>query len=298
MSALEVKGLSAISMICADLDRTQAFYRALGFVPSERRPIVDAGWHQLRGTVGRAAECLRMRLGAQTVEFVRFDPPGAPYPPDSTSTDLWFQHIAIVVADLDAAHARLGPLAFTPISRNGPERLPPSTGGVGAFKFRDPDGHPLELLHFPSGVGDACWHEPAGPLFRGIDHSAIAVGDAAASIEFYGEVLGLTVGERAVNHGPEQERLDDLPEDVVDVIPLRPRERVTPHVELLGYRIGTRRPQPLGSGPADIAATWMIFEGAPREGVRPAARGTMLADGRAGTAMADPDGHRLILLDP
>ncbi len=32
---------------------------------------------------------------------------GSPYPPDSRSNDLWFQHLAIVVDDMDAAYAQL-----------------------------------------------------------------------------------------------------------------------------------------------------------------------------------------------
>ena len=43
-------------------------------------------------------------------------------------------------------HERLSRFPFTTISRNGPEALP---GGVVAFKFRGPDGHPLELIQFP-----------------------------------------------------------------------------------------------------------------------------------------------------
>lgn len=36
-------------------------------------------------------------------------------------------------------------------------RLPESSGGVTAFKFRDPDGHPLELLAFPDGKVPSRW---------------------------------------------------------------------------------------------------------------------------------------------
>ena len=49
-----------------------------------------------------------------------------------------FQHIAIVVADMDAAIARLSAAGgATPISTAGPETLPASSGGVLAYKFRD-----------------------------------------------------------------------------------------------------------------------------------------------------------------
>ena len=35
-----------------------------------------------------------------------------------------------------------------PITVGGPIRLPCASGGARAFKFRDEDGHPLELLEF------------------------------------------------------------------------------------------------------------------------------------------------------
>ncbi len=41
----------------------------------------------------------------------------------------------------------------------GPERLPARSGGVSAFKFRDPDGHPLELLAFPPEAVPPIWRD-------------------------------------------------------------------------------------------------------------------------------------------
>ena len=46
---------------------------------------------------------------------------------------------------MDAAYARVRAAGVQPISLNGPETLPERNGGVRAFKFRDPDDHPLEL---------------------------------------------------------------------------------------------------------------------------------------------------------
>ena len=299
MSGAVAEALVDIAMTCADLDRTERFYTALGFVAAGRRRIEDPAWHHLRGTTGRSAVCLDMALGEEAVTFIAFDPPGRPYPEGSTSTDGWFQHIAIVVDDIAAAYARLCELPFTPVSRNGPETLPPATGGVAAYKFRDPDGHPLEFLHFPAGVGDARWQGP-GSLFKGIDHSAIVVRDAAAATRFYSGTLGLAPGRTTLNHGPAQTGLDDVDRDLVDVVPLAPT-RGTPHVELLGYRTGLRRPMPADTGPADIAVTWLTFRAASLDRLDPsglAMRQATLADGSAAVALADKDGHRLLLVQP
>ena len=101
-----------------------------------------------------------MRLGAQDIALVQFARQGRPYPRDSRSDDLWFQHLAIVVNDMDLAYAHLSSHAgWRPISEGGPQLLPPSNGAVRAFKFRDPDGHPLELIWFPPAQGRAVWHQ-------------------------------------------------------------------------------------------------------------------------------------------
>ena len=52
-------------------------------------------------------------------------PPGRPIPADSRSNDLWFQHIAIVVRDMDQAFEKLRALKVQFVS-TGPQTLPAS----------------------------------------------------------------------------------------------------------------------------------------------------------------------------
>jgi hypothetical protein len=75
--------------------------------------------------------------------------------------DLRFKHIAIVVADMESAYLRLRACqGWTAITRPAPQRLPANSGGVTASKFRDPEGHPLELLAFPPNNMPSRWREP------------------------------------------------------------------------------------------------------------------------------------------
>jgi len=242
----------------ADLVRTEAFYRdALGFVrqaPPEPLPPAEAQALGLSGFDGRR---LRMALGHQQVSFLALDPPGAPYPTDSDATDPVFQHLAIPVRDMAKAFAQLSAHHHAPISQGGPQVLPLSSGGVAAYKFRDPDGHPLELIHFPGGEPAERWAGAPG-LFLGIDHSAITVTDLDAAIGFLGGALGLTVSERGLNRGPEQARLDGLADPVVDVIAMTPPDPA-PHVELLHYREPQRTQSTRAFGPADCASTRFVF---------------------------------------
>jgi catechol 2,3-dioxygenase-like lactoylglutathione lyase family enzyme len=178
-----------------------------------------------------------------------------------------------------------------------------------ASKFRDPEGHPLELIQFPPGTGAAAWQvaRPGG-LTIGIDHSALSVADADRSIRFYGAGLGLRQISRGVNHGPEQARLDDLCPDVcVDVVALRPAASATPHLELLGYRTPRGRPRQPQSRPGDCVATRLVLQVddlpvvlaalAPADPA-PAPGGTAaLADGSRAALTRDPDGHELLLVE-
>lgn len=293
-----VRALIGFGRTVADLAVTEAFYRdGLGFAriaPPEPLPPAQA---EAMGLGDRRATQLRMRLGAQTVTFLRVDPPGAPYPADPAATDPFFQHLAIPVRDMAAAMAQLAPLSPLPISRGGPQRLPESTGGVTAYKFRDPDGHPLELIVFPGGPPADRWREAPG-LFLGIDHSAITVTDLEATLAFLTGPLGLTLAERGLNQGPEQARLDGLDDPQVDVLALEPPEPA-PHVELLHYRLPATERR-LVFGPADRAATRFVFATADPQALsrrlRAAGRVPQASADGATVYCAGPDGHGVLFV--
>jgi len=275
---MAVTRLARFSLTTANLDRLGAFYRdAFGCATLERRDVSGAAFESLMGVRG-GAHGLTLGLGAQRIELLQFEQPGQPYPSGSAASDLLFQHFALVVADMAQAFAQLSRVAgWSPISQHGPQSLPPQSGGVSAFKFRDPDGHPLELLAFAAGQVPPAWQPmPHGALFQGIDHSAISVADTQQSIAFY-EALGLSVAARSLNCGPEQARLDGLVAPEVDVTSLALSQGV-PHVELLCYR-GISRGAVITLRNNDIAATRLIFEG----------------EHERERCLLDPDGHRLLL---
>ena len=169
--------IDRITLVVSDLDEAEDDYvKTFGCSVESRADIEPAltGVLCIRPTRGRRS---LLRLGRERIELLEFtDLAGRPYPPDSTSTDLWFQHMAIIVNDMTDAHQRvMANRRFRPISRHGPVRLPDSSGGVTAFKFRDHDGHPLELLAFPQGRVPREWRNANGSgSFLGVDHTAIA----------------------------------------------------------------------------------------------------------------------------
>ena len=263
----------------SDLAGSEAFYTgALGFATLGPACDADSAIARLLG-----ASILRtvwLRRGSQVLELAAFDPPGSPYPPGSRSNDLWFQHCALAVNDMAAAYAQLARHPFTPISRGGPQTLP---GGTSAYKFRDADGHPLELIALAQS-------NPA--TAGGIDHSAISVSSAERSAAFYADTLGLQVTARQINTGRAQDALDGLDGARVDVVALSP-EQPAPHLELLSYRIPPGRPAP-PLQPRDIAASRLVFQ---VDSLASHPGAVVLAGGARATVMHDPDGHALLLLD-
>ena len=272
-----VRRLARFVLVTQDAARLAHFYQqAMGF------SRLAVGRHSESGA---GADSITLMLGHELVELLQFDISGRLYPDAASASDLSFQHFAIVVADIGKAYQRLCSVdGWRAISTSGPQRLPASSGGVSAFKFRDPDGHPLELLAFPAGKSPARWRDPSdGELFLGIDHSAIAVSDSARSVAYY-EALGLRVAARSLNSGGEQARLDGVSDPHVAVTALAPHE-ATPHVELLCYRSAAHHAE-AALRVNDVAATRLIFEVDRHALERPPSRQTLI----------DPDGHHLVLV--
>jgi len=187
-----------------------------------------------------------MRLGDEFIELTEYlAPKGRPFPADSRSNDGWFQHMAIIVSDMDKAYELLRANRVQHAS-TGPQRLPDwnaAAAGIKAFYFRDPDDHYLEILSFPPEKGNPKWHKATGRLLLGIDHTAIVVQDTEASLKFYRDKLGFKVAGESENYGPEQEHLNNIFGARLRITSLRAPSG--PGVELLEYlapRDGRRMP--------------------------------------------------------
>jgi catechol 2,3-dioxygenase-like lactoylglutathione lyase family enzyme len=276
------------------------FYReALGFELARKPGPADPAWVEVLDA--EQLQSAELRLGEQTIRLTEAIPAGQPYPAGSTAADLWFQHIAIVTAGMPAAYARLQKHRPVSITSGGPQLLPPTTGSVTAYKFRDPDGQPLELLQFPPWTGVARWQAATTQPTMGIDHSAISVADADASIAFYCDLLGFTLAARQTNQGPAQEKLDGLPGAVVEVVALNPRE-ATPHLELLAYRTPRGRANPAPLQGADIAADRLVLEVDDLTAILHRLPGSpprlhQLQNGDKAALLPDPNGHLLVLIE-
>jgi catechol 2,3-dioxygenase-like lactoylglutathione lyase family enzyme len=317
--------LDSIGFTSGDADASATFFvECLGFQRFNEPQIVDGGpYAELVGLPGARFKLLRLLIGTEVLEITEVLDPGAgaragrPIPADSLSNDRWFQHSCLVVTSMEAALAALQPAfeagRIKAIS-SAPQRLPDwntAAAGIVAYKFHDPEGHPLELLQFPPDKGEARWHvEAPGPVL-GIDHSAIGIADTAASCRFYRELLGLSAGGDGVNSGLEQDGLDGL--DGTRVHITGHRCSTGAGVECLDYREPTGgRAMPTDQGIQDLAHWQLRLRVADLEAIAKRAEafgGRLISPGIVGLGdqarwigatralqLADPDGHQLQLL--
>jgi catechol 2,3-dioxygenase-like lactoylglutathione lyase family enzyme len=257
--------LDSVALTVSDLDRSVAFYEnALGFRKISEHTIADRNHDYVTGVFGTRVRSATLRLGDETIQLEQFvSPAGRPIPADSRSNDLWFQHFAVVVADMERAHEHVRRFGVQSIS-SAPQTIPESNraaAGIKAWKFRDPDGHPLELLWFPAGKGNPKWQDGGDGLFLGIDHSAITISDTERSTAFYRDLIGLAVLGGGVNSGPTQEQLDNAFGAVVRITGLRPERPEGPGLEFLQYLTpGGGRPAAVDARLNDLVATRVVIE--------------------------------------
>jgi catechol 2,3-dioxygenase-like lactoylglutathione lyase family enzyme len=236
-STVAISAVGPIGMTVSDMDRAVDFYsNVLSFQKVSDTQVTGAEYEQLQNVAGARIRVVRMRLGSEEMELSQYlAPRGRPVPLDSRSQDRWFQHIAIIVSDMDEAYGWLRAHDIEHAS-SGPQRLPdwnPNAGGIKAFYFKDPDHHTLEILQFPAGKGDPKWHRTSPRIFLGIDHTAIVTGDTPASLAFYRDLLGMRIAGESENYGVEQERLNNVVGARLRITALR--AVVGPGVELLEY---------------------------------------------------------------
>lgn len=215
LHAQKATAVTGVSITVEDLDREVAFFtEVLDFKQTGQEKWEGAEVSRLFGLQGEnnSVQMVTLQLGSETIRLMDFD--GAPsraIPADTRSNDLWFQHLAIVVSDMDAAYKRLLDAKVTHVS-TAPQTLPeylPNAAGIKAFYFRDPEGHNLELIWFPPGKGDPKWQQGTS-VFQGIDHTAIGISDTEKSMAFYRDQLGLVHGGHSENYGTEQEHLNQV----------------------------------------------------------------------------------------
>src|SRR5262245_127982 len=308
------KTVDAVGMTVSDMDRSLEFFSSvLSFEKLSDVEAHGAAYEKLQGVFGLRMRVVRLKLGDEMIELTQYlAPEGRPIPADWRSNDHWFQHIAIVVSDMDKAYQHLRRHKVRHTS-TGPQTIPASNkaaAGIRAFYFKDPDGHNLEIIYFPAGKGDERWQQKTDRLFLGIDHTAIVVANTQTSLKYYRDLLGFRVAGESIHDGTEQEHLNNGAGARLHISGLRAQSG--PGVEFLEYltpRDG--RPAPKDTRANDLwhwQTTLRTENAAAAAEKLRAAKQPMVSPGVAkiadkslgfakGFLARDPDGHGLQFIE-
>lgn len=313
-SQASVSRVESVGFTVSDMEKAIDFYtRVLPFEKISDVETFGSEFEHLSGVFGARVRIVRLKLGDEVLELTEYlTAQGRPIPVDSRSNDRWFQHIAIIVADMDKAYAHLRANRIRHAS-TGPQTLPSyitAAAGIRAFYFKDFDNHVLEILSFPADKGATKWHDLAktGKLFLGIDHTAIVVGDTETSLKFYRDALGLTIAGESMNYGPEQEHLNNVFGARLHISGLKTSEGGV-NVEFLEYLAPTNgRPYPADSRSNDLWHWQTTFAASDTMRFFGSYRPTFISTGmvvftepvlgfKNASLVRDPDGHAVRIVE-
>lgn len=312
IATAQVKKVDAIGITVSEMNRSVKFFtEVLGFRKMSEEEVFGSPYEQLQGIFGLRMHIVRMQLGDEFIELTDYlTSGGRSIPEDARSNDLFFQHIAIVVSDMDKAYQHLRKYMVMHVS-TGPQTIPASNvaaAGVKAFYFHDPDMHNLELIYFPKGKGQTKWQQTGGKLFLGIDHTAIGISNTDSSLKFYQSLLGIERKGDSWNMGMEQAHLNFVEGASLHITGLR--ADAGPGIEFLEYlKPGPGKPYPADSRTDDIWH-WQtivitddvtkLYDRLSEAGYRLVSKGLITLQDKNGLGskafiIRDPDGHALLI---
>ncbi|MEZ4932767.1 MAG: VOC family protein [Saprospiraceae bacterium] len=315
-----VLAVEKVSITVSNLDKSIDFYtQVLNFKKESVEKISGKKAQKLFGLSAEnpTVQIATLKIGDEIIELMEFSntPPNRPIPLDSKSNDLWFQHIAIVVDNMEVAYEKVKKAKVVHVSTS-PQILPEyisAAAGIKAFYFQDPDGHNLELIYFPKNKGNDKWHQEKKIMvnnnpsnFLGIDHTAIGIADTDESYLFWRDILKLEVGGHSENYGPEQEHLNQIFGARLFITGLHTNEGFG--IEFLDYIAPPGgRAYPADSQPTDL---WHWHTTLKVDGLDELAKQLLdsgfqfisngivqLENSQKALMVRDPDGHAVLLLE-
>ncbi len=235
--AQKITKVGAICITVKNLTPSLKFYtEVLNFKYINTEDFYGENQEHLFGKFGIHYKIAHLQLGDEYVDLIDYlTSGGRSIPETQQSNDLAFQHIAIVVKDMEAAFKILQKNNVEFVSTI-PQTIPLSNAaaaGIKAFYFHDIDGHNLELIYFPKGKGKTKWQSVNKNIFLGIDHTAIGVSNTDSSLQYWVNNLSLEKKGESHNIGTEQAHLNFLKNAELQITGLAAAEG--PGVEFLQY---------------------------------------------------------------
>jgi catechol 2,3-dioxygenase-like lactoylglutathione lyase family enzyme len=309
MQAQKVTGVGPICITVKEMAPSLNFYtNVLQFKHIGTEDFYGENHEQLFGKFGIHYKIAHLQLGDEYVDLIDYlTGGGRSIPETQQSNDLAFQHIAIVVKDMDAAFKTLQKHNVEFVS-TVPQTIPltnNAAAGIKAFYFHDIDNHNLELIYFPKGKGKAKWQNTGKEIFLGIDHTAIGISNTNKGLQYWVNNLSLEKKGESHNKGTEQAHLNFVKNAELQITGLAAAEG--PGVEFLEYV----KPGPVNKYPADTQCddlwNWLtkvkctgidaLFAQLTSANVKIVSEAVVVINGKKNFIARDPDGHAVWFIE-
>ena len=190
----------------------------------------------MEGVFGARMRIVRSALGDESIELTEYlAPKGRPIPADMRANDRVFQHIAIIVSDMDQAYARLRQFRLQHASTGPqtPARLEPKARRhqrllLPRSRWALPRG-----AAFPRRQGARQVAPDRSRCFSASITPPSSSDDTDRSLKLYRDTLGMKVAGESENYDIEQEHLNNVFGARLRITALRAAEG--PGIELLEY---------------------------------------------------------------
>jgi catechol 2,3-dioxygenase-like lactoylglutathione lyase family enzyme len=307
--AQRITKVGAICITVKSLAPSLKFYtEVLQFKHIGTEDFHGENYEQLFAKFGIHYKIAHLQLGDEYVDLIDYlTGGGRSIAETQQSNDLAFQHIAIVVRDMEAAFKTLQKHNVEFVS-TVPQTIPLSNkaaAGIKAFYFHDIDNHNLELIYFPKGKGKTKWQTPTKNIFLGIDHTAIGISNTNNSLQYWGNNLSLEKKGESHNTGTEQAHLNFVKNAELHITGLAAAEG--PGVEFLEYV----KPGPGNKYPADTQCddlwNWLtkvkctgidaLFTQLTSANIKIVSEAVVVINGKKNFIARDPDGHAVWFIE-
>ena len=149
-----ITSLSHTGIVVRNMEKMIAFYRdTFGFQIALDTQVSGKETDNIVNFALERERIVLMNLGEMQIELLEYRPAGRGYPVDYKSNDLFGVHLAFKTDDMERDYAMLKANGMEIISKGGFQTIPPEHpifAGTKVLYFRDPEGHPLELIQMPS----------------------------------------------------------------------------------------------------------------------------------------------------
>jgi catechol 2,3-dioxygenase-like lactoylglutathione lyase family enzyme len=149
-----ITGLSHTGVVVKNMENMIAFYRdTFGFKVLLDTQVSGKETNDIVNFPVERERIVLMERNQMQIEFLEYRPLGRGYPADYKSNDLFGVHLAFQTDDMERDYAMLKTKGVEIISNGGFQTIPPDHplfAGTKVLYFRDPEGHPLELMQMPS----------------------------------------------------------------------------------------------------------------------------------------------------